>query len=149
MEIEDFKAKKCSKIIALKDKGNNKSKIILNANNEIFYLVEFDKVCDQSHGQRCDVVLYKNDKNVVLFADPKGNDISEAVEQILNSKELLKDSFSNSVKYAAISYSGSPKQNTTIQAEEIKFKKNGFERLFVKSKQLNLSYQDGKIIKIG
>ena len=149
MKIEDFEAKKYSKIIALKDKGNNKSKIILNANNTTFYLVEFDKVCDQSHGQRCDFVLYKNDKNVVLFADPKGNDISEAVEQILNSKELLKDSFSNSVKYAAISYSGSPKQNTTIQGEKIKFKKNGFENPFIKSKQLKLSYQDGKIIEIG
>ena len=149
MKIENFEAKKCGNNITLKDKGNNKSKINLNANNAIFYLVEFDKVCDQSHGDRCDFVLYKNDKNVVLFADPKGNDISEAVEQILNSKELLKDSFSNSVKYAAISYSGSPKQNTTIQGEKIKFKKNGFENPFIKSKQLKLSYQDGKIIEIG
>ena len=66
MKIEDFEAKKYSKIIALKDKGNNKSKIILNANNTTFYLVEFDKVCDQSHGQRCDFVLYKNDKNVAV-----------------------------------------------------------------------------------
>lgn len=149
MKIEDFKAKKCGKIIALKDKGNNKSKIILNANNEIFYLVEFDKVCDQSHGKRCDFVLYKNDKNIVLFAEPKGNDISKAIEQILNSKELLKDSFSNSDKYAAISYSGLPKSITAKQDGEIKLKKKGFENPFIKSKQLKLSYQDGKIIEIG
>ena len=149
MKIEDFKAKKCSKIIALKDKGNNKSKIILNANNEIFYLVEFDKVCDQSHGDRCDFVLYKNDKNAVLFAETKSNDIKKSSAQILNSNKLLNNSFSNSVKYAAISYSGSPKQNTTIQGEKIKFKKNGFENPFIKSKQLKLSYQDGKIIEIG
>ena len=148
MKIENFEAKKCGNNITLKDKGNNKSKIILNANNTTFYLVEFDKVCDQSHGQRCDFVLYKNDKNVVLFADPKGNDISEAVEQILNSKELLKDSFSNSVKYAAISYSGSP-LSTKVQNGKIKLMKKGFKEPFITSTQLELSYKDGKIIKSG
>ena len=135
MEIENFEAKKCGNIITLKDKGNNKSKIFLNANNAIFYLVEFDKVCDQSHGDRCDFVLYKNDKNAVLFAETKSNDIKKSSSQILNSNKLLNESFSNSVKYAAISYSGSPKQNTTKQAEEIKLKKNGFEDTFIKSKQ--------------
>ena len=148
MKIEDFEAKKCGNIITLKDKGNNKSKIILNANNEIFYLVEFDKVCDQSHGQRCDFVLYKNDKNAVLFAETKGNDIEKSSAQILNSKKLLNKSFSNSVKYAAISYYGSP-HKTIIQGEKIKLKKNGFKNPFIKSKQLKLSYQDGKIIEIG
>ena len=149
MEIENFEAKKCGNNITLKDKGNNKSKINLNANNAIFYLVEFDKVCDQSNGDRCDFVLYKNDKNAVLFAEIKGNDIKKSSAQILNSNKLLNKSFSNSVKYAAISYSGSPKLNTTIQDEKIKFIKNGFERLFVKSKQLKLSYRDGTIIEIG
>lgn len=149
MEIENFEAKKCGNIITLKDKGNNKSKINLIANNAIFYLVEFDKVCDQSHGDRCDFVLYKNDKNAVLFAETKGNDIKKSSEQILNSNKLLNKSFSNSAKYAAISYSGSPKLNTTTQTEKIKFKKNGFEGLFIKSKQLKLSYQNGKIIEIG
>lgn len=149
MKIEDFKADRCGGNIALKDKGNNRSKINLNANNAIFYLVEFDKVCDQLHGDRCDFVLYKNDKNAVLFAEIKGNDIKKSSAQILNSNKLLNKSFSNSAKYAAISYSGSPKLNTTTQTEKIKFKKNGFEELFVKSKQLKLSYQNGKIIEIG
>lgn len=149
MEIENFEAKTCGKKIALKDKGNNKSKINLKANNAIFYLVEFDKVCDQSHGNRCDFVLYKNDKNAVLFAEIKGNDIKKSSAQILNSNKLLNKSFSNSDKYAAISYSGSPRMNTTIPNEKIKFKNNGFKELFVKSKQLELSYQDGKIIEIG
>ena len=147
MKIENFEAKKFGNNITLKDKGNNKSKIFLNANNAIFYLVEFDKVCDQSHGDRCDFVLYKNDKNAVLFAETKGNDIEKSSAQILNSKKLLNKSFSNSVKYAAISYSGSP-HKTIIQGEKIKLKKNGFKNPFIKSKQLKLSYQDGKIIEI-
>ena len=150
MKIENFEAKKCGNNITLKDKGNNKSKINLNANNAIFYLVEFDKVCDQSHGQRCDVVLYKNDKNVVLFAELKGKKFSKAIEQILNSNELLKNSFSNSDKYAAISHSGLPKSITAEQDEKIKFKKKyGFKELFPSSRQLKLSYEDGKIIKSG
>ena len=148
MKIEDFEAKKYSKIIALKDKGNNKSKIILNANNTTFYLVEFDKVCDQSHGQRCDFVLYKNDKNAVLFAETKGNDIKKSSAQILNSNQLLNKSFSNSVKYAAISYSGSP-LSTEVQNGKIKLIKKGFKEPFITSTQLELSYKDSKIIKSG
>ena len=148
MKIENFEAKKCGNNITLKDKGNNKSKINLNANNAIFYLVEFDKVCDQSHGDRCDFVLYKNDKNAVLFAEIKGNDIKKSSAQILNSNKLLNNSFSNSVKYAAISYSGSP-LSTEVQNGKIKLMKKGFKEPFITSTQLELSYKDGKIIKSG
>ena len=148
MKIENFEAKKCGNNITSKDKGNNKSKIFLNTNNAIFYLVEFDKVCDQSHGDRCDFVLYKNDKNAVLFAEIKGNDIKKSSAQILNSNKLLNNSFSNSVKYAAISYSGSP-LSTEVQNGKIKLMKKGFKEPFITSTQLELSYKDGKIIKSG
>jgi len=119
----------------------------LHAESGKFYEIKFDEACSEKYGERCDFVLFLDDKSVVLFVELKGNDLKKAFSQILHSLVLLKESFERSNKYAAIVYSGTPKVKMKTQDMKEEAWQKHKVMLFVGSQKLTLKYENGEIQK--
>ncbi|MBR8463330.1 hypothetical protein KDD93_01930 [Campylobacter sp. faydin G-24] len=94
--------------------------------------------------QRCDYIILKDNLEIGVFVELKGNDIEKAMNQILTTKNNFGDGIS--IFYAAIVYRSKPSFNATAQNLKERYNRE-FDEIFISSSGLNLKYSNNKVIK--
>lgn len=101
----------------------NKSKIIFfNPNKEQIREIKVDGcVIKDNETLRCDYVLIPQE-DVEIYVELKGSDIYHAVEQLESTIKSLSDDVKKKQKLCFVVSTRVPKQTTSIQQLQIKFK---------------------------
>lgn len=110
------------KIIVLQE---NRSKIVFaNQNQEKVLILKVDGcVISDNETLRCDYALLPSDE-VEIYVELKGSDITHAVKQIESTIRLLSENSQKIKKLCFVVSTRVPKQTTSIQQLQSKFKKN-------------------------
>lgn len=142
--LENSKLYKKNETLCCEEKGK---KLYLDTEEASFYRIKIDGGIikkDNNTSKRCDfIVIEKENENIWIYVELKGNKLDEAYKQILETFNKYKEN--NTINYAAIVSSRCPKEDTGIQNMKKKFKKLGFKELFQKGQQLKLIYLNKNI----
>ncbi|EAH7777643.1 hypothetical protein D0W43_07300 [Campylobacter coli] len=118
-------------------------KLELRCNGEKFYKILIDtkdtnKI--ENKATRCDYLATTTDlKKIIIYIELKGEDIKQAIEQILTTRDFLNEKFEK--RYAAITHTGNPEVKTILQKNISRFRKKNFKLpLFTSSGALRLKY---------
>jgi hypothetical protein len=102
----------------------NKSKIVfVNPNQDKILIIKIDGcVISDEKTLRCDYALIPSDQ-LEIYVELKGSDILHAVKQIESTIELLSDNPQKIKKLCFVVSTRVPKQTTSVQQMQSKFKK--------------------------
>jgi hypothetical protein len=103
----------------------NKSKIVfLNPNRDRILKIKVDGCAiNENNTLRCDYAIVPS-KEIEIYVELKGSDISHAVKQIESTIKLLSEDPKKIRKLCFIVSTRVPKQTTSIQNLKVQFKKN-------------------------
>lgn len=138
-----------NKLIVCEDrtKNSSKGKVEFDCSSELFYRVNIDGDIEKKCGvkSRCDFMVIKSDETIELYIELKGQDVSTAVNQILNT--IKEHGLKNAKKYSAIVTSNIPSKSTALDKAK-KILNNTTKTIpFIKNKILKLKYSDQNIKK--
>jgi hypothetical protein len=88
--------------------------------------------CVLKEGERCDWLIIVNGNDLSILVELKGSDIDKAYRQLKTSHQKLTEHLKRH-KTWIVSYSGSPRFNTTIQNLTLRARKDHGSRLLVEN----------------
>lgn len=114
-----------------------KTLIIDNPNRKKIKIIQVDD-CVITIGEKCDILVEVDEKNLAIFVEFKGGDIRHAISQLETTIKAFKSRVSNKNKIAlVISGKTYPSVKTYIQKAKLTFKK----KLNTKLSTCNNSYK--------
>ena len=95
--------------------------------------------CVLQSGERCDWLFIVKGNNLTIFVELKGSDIDKALQQLITTQTKL---IAHVEKHCVwiVSYSGSPRFNTTIQNLMLTTRRQYHARLIVENSPFTYSY---------
>ena len=130
--------------------NENGRKLELDCAGERFVKVKIDGCVEPKGGDnpRCDFMIIKEDENIEIYIELKGQDLKKAVKQIQQTIKMYGLSCAN--KYAAIVTTKIPKKDTSRDISIMSLVRITLNSPFVKNNYLKLLYNnsDNKISKI-
>lgn len=140
MPLPNFKSLcgKKQKIIVSRDAGNPQQHIAVNESGCIVsqYKIDGDVIRDD---ERCDYLVWNEDKKNIYLIELKGSDLNHAVEQLENTEKILNNRFFDYLKECTTYYRIVLNRVITHQLHSNyvkKFEKTRPNRLLIKTKVL-------------
>lgn len=84
------------KIIICKDKGNSQKYIAENIDKSKVYKYQIDGYVI-TEGKKCDFLVWNEDKKNIYLIELKGTDLEHAIDQIISTENVLRESFFSSI----------------------------------------------------
>lgn len=109
-----------SKIIKLSDRASSHCYFINDDQTEVSKIIVDG--CAITNGVRCDFLL-KSNKFKENFIELKGGDVPHAIDQIVNSINILSDDPKNAPKRCFVISTSNPLSSTQTQMNKLKFRK--------------------------